>query len=409
MSPSAARALGARVPVTKHPSFIADPILGRRPRPNYNSHDHRGFRNPIALDQADVVCLGDSQTYGQGVACEDAWPTLLSSTISQSVYNMAFGGWGPTHSEALLEEVLKLKPQLVIAGLYSGNDFHDCYSMVYSHKQSPQHRTNDRSLAAQMTELDRSQPISSRQLLKEIKQLANYRSGFIPDARLSLLGWNLIDLRAGLSNHSRLYGLARGIKNALPSNSSGNGTHSLTTEDLWQTWRRKAAKSGGRWEICEEGNVRTVLTPHYRFQGLNMEDPRIQEGYRIAMAATIAMQHKLTTSEAVFLVVLIPTKILVFEPLVRSASSSFSKLVEHELRVWEATKNHLRENNIPYVDVLPALRKCLQKGQQPYPIGVDGHPNPQGHKVIAASVSRWIEENLDLSLNDHSQATAVMR
>ena len=397
ISPSVARALGARVSAVNHPNSIADAILRHRPRPNYKDHDHRGFRNPVALDQTDVVCLGDSQTYGQGVAWEDAWPLQLSSTSRRSVYNMAFGGWGPTHSEVLLEEALQLKPQLVIAGLYSGNDFYDCYSMVYLRKQSPQHQTNDSSLAARMAELDRHQPIDGvvSQLFKEIKQLGKYRGDFSPDSGFSLFGWNLMDLRAGLSDHSRLYGLARGIKNALPSNSSGNGTGTPTIETLWQTWRRKAAKSGGKWEICEKGNVRTVLTPHYRFLGLNMEDPRIQEGQRIAMEAAIAMQRRLATSETAFLVVLIPTKVLVFDPLVKSPSSSLSKLVEHELRAWDATKKHLRKNDIPYVDVLPVLRRSLQEGQQPYPITTDGHPNSQGHKVIAESVSRWVEENLD--------------
>ena len=58
---------------------IEDAELGHRPRPDFGDHDGRGFRNPVALEQAEIVCMGDSQTYGRGVQREEAWPQQLAS------------------------------------------------------------------------------------------------------------------------------------------------------------------------------------------------------------------------------------------------------------------------------------------------------------------------------------------
>src|SRR5689334_4893320 len=43
---------------------VADDELGWRGSPRYRSHDAAGFRNRTVLSRADVVALGDSQTYG---------------------------------------------------------------------------------------------------------------------------------------------------------------------------------------------------------------------------------------------------------------------------------------------------------------------------------------------------------
>ncbi len=42
---------------------------------------------------------------------------------------------------------------------------------------------------------------------------------------------------------------------------------------------------------------------------------------------------------------------------------------------------------IEYVDALPALRKQLAAGVQPYPVSQDGHPNRHGHQAIAKLVA----------------------
>src|SRR5262245_21640969 len=83
---------------------MPDGRLGHRPNPVHPGHDHKGFRNLEVPAKADIVALGDSQTYGTGVVPENAWPRQLESMIESTVYSMAYGGYGPTHSLILWEE-----------------------------------------------------------------------------------------------------------------------------------------------------------------------------------------------------------------------------------------------------------------------------------------------------------------
>lgn len=80
---------------------ILDPRLGFRPNPAYPGHDRNGFRNPDIPPKPMIIALGDSQTYGTSVGPEDPWPRQLERTLGTSVYSMAFGGYGPTHSLVL--------------------------------------------------------------------------------------------------------------------------------------------------------------------------------------------------------------------------------------------------------------------------------------------------------------------
>src|SRR5512145_2835139 len=56
---------------------VPDDRLGHRPSPGVLDHDSRGWRNAAAYEKADIVVLGDSQTYGQGVQAMEAWPRQL--------------------------------------------------------------------------------------------------------------------------------------------------------------------------------------------------------------------------------------------------------------------------------------------------------------------------------------------
>ena len=70
ISPEVARLLAS--PKEDEASSIDDPDLVNRPNPKFPGHDRRGFRNPVALAKADIVALGDSQTYGTNVAAASA-------------------------------------------------------------------------------------------------------------------------------------------------------------------------------------------------------------------------------------------------------------------------------------------------------------------------------------------------
>ncbi|MDE3050913.1 MAG: hypothetical protein KGJ48_13560, partial [Nitrospirota bacterium] len=107
------------------PQFVPDERLGHRPNPNFPGHDSRGWRNPSALTSADIVIFGDSQTYGANLPPEAAWPQRVAALLHRPVYQMAADGYGPAQYVLLLEEALALKPKVIIAAYYYGNDIYD--------------------------------------------------------------------------------------------------------------------------------------------------------------------------------------------------------------------------------------------------------------------------------------------
>jgi len=369
---------------------VDDEILGHRPRPGYRDHDRRGFRNRVALDKVEIVCMGDSQTYGTGVTSDEVWPQQLSSMSRRSVYNMAYPGWGPTHSEALLDEALALHPELVIEGFYSGNDLWDCYSMVFQRKKSPGYLSMDPDSRARIDEAEEKEPLYE----KVSKLIRVYNGDFSSDEAEASTSANQPSVstpwavRRLLSEHSRLYGVGRAIKTRILQTAEQRDT-----EAQWERLRVKSTASGGRWEVFESKQLRTIFVPEYRLVALQMDDPRIEAGHRWAMQALVAIDHRLAQASVPFLVVLVPTKEFVFYPEVDAPSNIFSEIVNNEIGMWAETKTFLEAEGVPYVDTLPALRDALKDGNQPYTISANGHPNAHGQRVIAEVVNRWIREN----------------
>ncbi|MHC4695108.1 MAG: alginate O-acetyltransferase AlgX-related protein [Planctomycetota bacterium] len=94
----------------------------------YNT-DERGFRNSTALDQHDVVVLGDSFAEGSSVSDEHVWPVRLAKESGLSVYNLGMSGYNPLHYlHSLKQYGLALEPRFVLCLVYEGNDFRSAKS-----------------------------------------------------------------------------------------------------------------------------------------------------------------------------------------------------------------------------------------------------------------------------------------
>lgn len=101
-------------------------------RPGLGPTDLLGFRNLAVPNTADVIAIGDSQTYGHGVEFEDSWPRQLEARLDAGVYSMACGGWGPTQYLAMARLAGKLRPKFVVVAYYTGNDPHDAFAEAYN-------------------------------------------------------------------------------------------------------------------------------------------------------------------------------------------------------------------------------------------------------------------------------------
>ncbi len=346
---------------------VADAHLGWRGNPLHVDHDLRGYRNERALDRADIVALGDSQTYGL-VEAPLAWPRLLSAHLGATVYNMALPGYGPMQSELQLDDALALRPRLVIVAPYFGNDLYDSFKLSRRHPEmltgiSPVLRT-----AADA--VDRDRPFEQEMLtLRSASEVSEQHE---PAGR-----W------AWISEHSKLYGLLRGIKVRLQTPQKGNPLLSKqfnTAAAALTPFQREyaSAEEGTEW--------RTILTPKHRLRALDDHDPRIRLGFEAMRAALLRMAEKCRSRGIRFLVVLVPTKESVFWVRVKNPSihPGLSEQVSTEHRLRGELMTALVERRIEFIDLLDALRKAPD---QPYHEDIDGHPNRVGNHVIEAAVA----------------------
>ena len=121
--------------------ILNDPITISRARPRVpeaatiGPHDILGFRNRVVPNVADVVIIGDSQTYGNNVALEDNWPSRLALQLEDKgaiSYSMATGGWGAVQYLEMATKATSFQPQLLIVAFYSGNDSLESFRLAYS-------------------------------------------------------------------------------------------------------------------------------------------------------------------------------------------------------------------------------------------------------------------------------------
>jgi hypothetical protein len=121
------------------PMIISDPYA-HRARPLYDDsetmgpHDILGFRNRQIPNVADIITIGDSQTYGNNAPIEQTWPGQLRAALackSPVVYNMSVGGWGAVEYLEIFSKALLFKPKVIIVAFYTGNEPMDSFLKTY--------------------------------------------------------------------------------------------------------------------------------------------------------------------------------------------------------------------------------------------------------------------------------------
>lgn len=96
--------------------------------------DARGFRvgedGGPASPGKQILWIGDSFTFGQGVDYEHSFVGLVDALSGPAVAHLNSGvnGYGPPQYRAVLEDALGtgLHPDVVVVSVFVGNDFHDC-------------------------------------------------------------------------------------------------------------------------------------------------------------------------------------------------------------------------------------------------------------------------------------------
>lgn len=196
-----------------------------------------------------------------------------------------------------------------------------------------------------------------------------------------------------MADHFAFYGLLRAIKSNYKNIFFKTSNKSIG----WNSVENFAKQKKEYCQIFDNGQFRTVFTPEYRLCALDLRDPRILEGLSIALKAIGKMNDLAMQDRISFVVLLIPTKELVFKDEVQrdmvNIKKSYQDLVTNEKLFWQRTKEFLQGRGVVFIDGLQALRECLEKGKQPYPISWDGHLNAIGQRAIAELILSKINEN----------------
>lgn len=405
----------AFVPQPKDAMYLADPKLGHRPNPLWNSHDARGWRNAKPLETADLVALGDSQTYGLNVPSDKAWPQVAGKLSGLTTYQMAFGGYGPAHYVPLVEEALALKPRVIVAAYYFGNHVLDSYWLVYNAKPTEFRRrerndtldsfaSRDPKVLAALAHAEHIDPLHTRasyldcQVRREVPH-PNFQRihGFLDTPPLDKVMAQQSIFRVkgfDLFHHSRFLQVVdetlkkrgrRGI--ARPS----VGSHALAGDAGDMAYPRP---------ICvpfHTGPVKTVFSPAYRLLTLTDEDPRVVEGARITLLAFKHVAERCRAAGVKFYVVFIPTKEMLFRRFAEKALASdvyMTELWAAEGRLRAEAETFFAKEGIALIDSLPQFEALIASGTSPYkqahgvPVDdADGHPMEAGYEAIARAVA----------------------
>lgn len=304
--------------------------------------DSWGFRNHGTPGKAEIVCIGDSQTYGVNASSGNSWPSQLSRTINRTTYNLAVGGYGPIQYERMWDDyVAELDPSIVIFAVYLGNDIRDAF--VYTG------------------------------LLPEDDPLR-------PDSVPSLP-------RVGNGTGNGMLG---GVREFLYRNSVSYNMMKLLfprTAD-----RLKRIDHKGVDEIETDGRVMSFDVT-VRLEAIQQKNSENVIGLNITLEIIRKIARKCRESGRRCVLAVIPTKESVYERVVREAGASngpFEMLWAAEKSVRESILDAAAEARMETVDLLPSLAEAADSSDI-YP-GFDGHPNANGYRIIAQSIGQKIME-----------------
>lgn len=341
-----------------------DPQLGHRIAPNAYGHDANGFRNDAVPARAQIVAIGDSQTWGVNVNRQEAWPQALEKVSGRTVYNLSLVGYGPVQYLMLTDKATQLSPEIIIIGLYFGNDIYDAYWLTY---------LND--AYASLRQSGAADELLPDTVGPKAEALWNDHQNFHKNYGRSLSGWSY-----WVRGHSA-------IGRLLTSTGLWPGTTEAWYE-IGAAWARTYPDHGA---VYESTYNRTVLTPAYRLTALDLDETRIVEGVRLTKAALRRIKIKTDEGSVKLLILYIPTKEMVYADAIQNLQGplkgNYAKLIGMETRIAADIKSFCDQEGIEGVDALPQLREAIQQNKQIYPSTTESHLNAQGYSVLALTVN----------------------
>ena len=347
-----------------HPNLVVDEFLGYRIEGHTGGNDEWGFRNARRPETSDIVCIGDSMTYGYAARVSESWPAVLEKMGAGTVYNMGIGGYGPVQYLYLLRtKAIKLHPKIIIVGFYIGNDLVDVYNVVRFNKNwSAYGKFGGSGFGG--SGLKAPVFVFSRQSGKFLKGLRDWLSEnsvlYVVVTQLGIFDF--------VRSHEAAVYMADEASNLLAYRDDNHNVLFNLTE--------------------------LPISAHSRF--LDMRDPRIQGAMDITKRLMSDMQSVTEKRGIRLIVLIIPTKERVYSDILRRSGYvekylSLREALEQEDVARAAIVESSRAQNIEVLDPLPALAAAVRKRDlyPSYP-SFDIHPNKDGYRVIAETINRYL-------------------
>lgn len=332
---------------------VDDPALGKRLKPNAAGHDERGFRNEKALEQANIVALGDSATWGINAKKTQTWPQQLEKLSGLTTYNMGLGFYGPIQYLHLTDEALKLNPKYLIVAINLGSDLIDAYSA-----RDPKSKSS------------------------------------IAIAKIDVIEQKITQFDFHPQNLQEWLGIFRRQAQLLTLIPNGNFWPFFTTFPRYERLRAWAISSPEDGLVYEHKSMRTILETSTRFHALNLNEPIIREGLKITKRAIFDIDQKAKQKNAKLIILLLPTKELIFAKSMQAHSlipQTYQKMIEMEKKVQDDLLLFLAETNIRSVNPLEILSNAVLHNELVYSLTNDGHPLPHGYYLIASEVNKSLK------------------
>ncbi len=343
-------------------TLIGDPHLRFHIAPHDTGHDANGLRNASVPQQADIVALGDSLTYGINAPAHASWPGHLKTILNTETYNMGLGGYGPLQYLYLMQkEVPKYKPKVAIVAIYMGNDMMDTFSLTQHESYWHPYRLSART-GSGVTEFDRVG-------LRDWDQAQSGR----------FLG----GLRDWLSHHSMAYSVFRAVVlSPIAAKLKAPSTPSADPSVLMP------------WISQTTGQLVTVFTSGARITAMDPALPEAEEGIRIAERALRETQAAAASNGHRLVIAILPTKERVYCAALKAAQAKLPpahiRLCEVEPQVVKRLMETARAAGAVVVDTSPALERAALRGEAIYPPTDDGHPISAGYKIMATEIAAAI-------------------
>lgn len=340
---------------------LADDTLKHRIPGGTIGYDKWGFKNNFVPDTADIVAIGDSQTFGINASMGNTWPDQLQALSNKSVYNLSASGYGPVQYFHLFKtKALKLEPKHIIVGYYIGNDPLNSFDMVYNYKAWEKLRDSGFSSRLTTEKHDTVDYYLSSSLLN------NASDGFLT----GLQGW--------LAGNSILYRFFQGqVINSLKRRielALAEGP-----EDLKYSFLNLPKKK-----------ISEAFRPIHRSSKMNINNKKIQEGLRLTFQLLDQIKAKCDQLGIELTVLLIPTKEMVYCHYLYDNkeirySEAINRVLNYERIIREISIKHFMGNNINFVDALPIMQQAADEVKV-YPPVFEDHPNDKGYRLIAKSI-----------------------